>query len=131
MARLIDADAMIAEFKKQYCTDCENYGGVKCRACWVDDAMCMIEDAPTLDAIPVSKLIDLRDYLYEHDSIFMDGLGRLNAMIGRYKKTQEGMAHWIDDADCYLCSRCGYESNNPNKERFGAYRCPHCLAEMN
>ena len=51
MARLIDADKRIAEIKKQYCTDCENYGGVKCRACWVDDAMCLIDDATTVDAV--------------------------------------------------------------------------------
>ena len=55
MARLIDADKRIAEIKKQYCTDCENYGGVKCRACWVDDAMCLIDDATTVDAVPVVR----------------------------------------------------------------------------
>ena len=55
MARLTDADKRIAEIKKQYCTDCENYGGVKCRACWVDDAMRLIDDATTVDAVEVVR----------------------------------------------------------------------------
>ena len=54
MARLIDADKRIAEIKKIYCDGCDNYGGVKCRACWVDDAMCLIDDATTVDAVELT-----------------------------------------------------------------------------
>lgn len=43
----------------------------------------------------------------------------------------ETIAYWIDNADSYICSACGYESNNPNKEKHGAYVCPNCRAEMN
>lgn len=39
-------------------------------------------------------------------------------------------AHWIDNADSYICSQCGYECNNPNNERYGAAVCPRCLAEI-
>lgn len=31
--RLIDANARIEEIKKAYCTGCESYGGIRCRAC--------------------------------------------------------------------------------------------------
>ena len=55
MARLIDADKRIAEFKKIYCDGCDNYGGVRCRACLVDDAICLIDDAPTVDAVEVVR----------------------------------------------------------------------------
>ena len=58
MARLIDADKRIAEIKKLYCDGCDNYGGAKCRACWVDDAMCLIEDATTVDAVEVVRCKD-------------------------------------------------------------------------
>lgn len=58
MARLIDADKRIQEIKKIYCTGCDNYGGAKCRACWVDDAMCLIDDATTVDAVPVVRCRD-------------------------------------------------------------------------
>lgn len=55
MARLIDADKRIAEIKKIYCDGCDNYDGVRCRACWVDDAICLIDDATTVDAVPVVR----------------------------------------------------------------------------
>ena len=51
--RLIDANARIEEIKKAHCTNCENYGGVRCRACWGDDAIGLIDDAPTVDAVEV------------------------------------------------------------------------------
>lgn len=58
MARVIDADKRIAEIKKIYCDGCDNYGGVKCRACWVDDAVCLIDDATTVDAVEVVRCRD-------------------------------------------------------------------------
>ena len=51
--RLIDADTRIEEIKKAHCVGCDNYGGVKCRACWVDDAIGLIDDAPTVEAVEV------------------------------------------------------------------------------
>ena len=63
MARLIDADKQIAEIKKTYCDGCDNYGGAKCRACWVDDAMCLIDDAPTVDAVEVVRCQDCKWYM--------------------------------------------------------------------
>ena len=70
MARLIDADKRIAEIKKLYCDGCDNYGGVRCRACWVDDAMCLIDDATTVDAVPVVRCRDCKhrgtDYCIFH-----------------------------------------------------------------
>ena len=34
-----------------------------------------------------------------------------------------GMAHWIDNADSYICPICRFETNNPN--RFYG-KCPKC-----
>lgn len=62
MSRLIDADALIEEALTEGA-----YGYV--------DAL-QIENAPTVDAVPVSELEKLRDYLYAEDLIFMRGLGR-------------------------------------------------------
>jgi hypothetical protein len=60
--RLIDANARIEEIKKAYCHNCENYcenyGGVKCRACWVDYAIGLIDDAPTVEAVEVVRCKD-------------------------------------------------------------------------
>ena len=42
----------------------------------------------------------------------------------------KNIAHWIDNADSYICSHCGYETNNPNKEALGPSVCPRCFAKM-
>lgn len=60
MARYIDADALIENIKRVYCTDCNNYNKVRCRACGTDDAMTMIEDAPTADVVEVVRCKDCR-----------------------------------------------------------------------
>ena len=51
--RLIDADAEIEAIKKYVCQDCESYNGIRCRACWADDLISWIEDAPKVDAVEV------------------------------------------------------------------------------
>lgn len=33
------------------------------------------------------------------------------------------MAHWIDNADSYICPVCRFEVNNPNRHHG---RCPKC-----
>ena len=45
--RLIDADALIEDIKRVYCTECNSYNGVRCKACGTGDAVDMIDDAPT------------------------------------------------------------------------------------
>ena len=58
--RLIDADKLITYIREWYCKDCEKLMGVKrgkvckvyeigdapCRACWVDDMIDEIDNAP-------------------------------------------------------------------------------------
>ena len=64
MSRLIDADARIEEIKKANCTGCDNYHGIKCRACWVDDAISLIDDAPAVDAVEVVRCKDCKHCIY-------------------------------------------------------------------
>lgn len=44
MSEFIDREKAIAKIKAAYCCDCNNYGGVKCRACQLMDAMDVLED---------------------------------------------------------------------------------------
>lgn len=67
--RLIDADALLDEAMDRYCKECEKRKGIKngkwriiyeigeapCRACEVDDMKAELEDAPTIDAVPVIR----------------------------------------------------------------------------
>ena len=43
----------------------------------------LVTNAPTVDAVPVSELKKLRDYLYAEDLIFMRGLAKLNKLIAQ------------------------------------------------
>lgn len=43
----------------------------------------MIMEMPLSAAVPVSELRKLRDDLYEHDQITVDGVMKLNALIAR------------------------------------------------
>ena len=69
--RLIDVNARIEEIRKAHCTNCDNYDGVRCRSCWVDDGIGFLEDAPTVDAVEVPdkkllRAIKLLIKQYEH-----------------------------------------------------------------
>lgn len=55
MPRHIDADALIEDIKRIYCTDCNNYNEIRCRACGTEDALRMIDDAPTADVVPKAE----------------------------------------------------------------------------
>ncbi len=46
-------DAVIKKIKEIYCTDCNNYDEVRCRACQIDDALNCIDDFPVADVAPV------------------------------------------------------------------------------
>ena len=75
MARLIDADKF------------EFYTCVNKSSDYVDGVQSVLEaidSAPTVDAVPVSELKKLRDYLYAEDLIFMRGLAELNKLIAKY-----------------------------------------------
>lgn len=65
--RLTDADALLAEYDRQH----EGEPG---------KARKLIEDAPTVDAVPLSELIELRDRL-----ITRGGLRDLNVLIAKYE----------------------------------------------
>lgn len=74
--RLIDADALLAEYDRQH----EGEPG---------KARKLIEDAPTVAAVPVSELLSLRDNLYEDNLITMRGLRDLNMLIAKYEGGKE------------------------------------------
>ena len=96
MARLIDAKALMDAFRtymaerfdREKCISEEN-----CKTC---DRSCLwrsvVSVAPTVDAVPVSELEKLRDYLYAEDLIFMRGLAELNKLIANCGAKMDGGA---------------------------------------
>ena len=73
MARLIDADKLL--------TNAINISNFKGQIILSAVSTTDIIAAPTVDAVPVSELEKLRDYLYAEDLIFMRGLAELNKLI--------------------------------------------------
>jgi hypothetical protein len=56
MARYINEDEFIAWVKEHWCADCQNDNGLRCRACWIDDAIDIVEEAPEVDVVPRTEL---------------------------------------------------------------------------
>lgn len=57
MSDYISREAFIADCEGRYCAHCKEQGedanGVICRACWVDDMLSEVLDAPAADVEPV------------------------------------------------------------------------------
>ena len=53
----------------------------------------MVDKCPSINAVPIEELEHLRNELYEHDLITMEGLKRLNMLIGEYTTTHNGRAN--------------------------------------
>lgn len=56
MARYINEDEFVAWVKEHWCADCQNDNGLRCRACWIDDAIDIVEEAPEADVVPKSEV---------------------------------------------------------------------------
>lgn len=54
---LIDRDALMFDTEERYCTGCDSYRGLRCRACWVDDMHGELVDAPVV--IPAERSGDV------------------------------------------------------------------------
>ena len=46
----------------------------------------------TRNVVPVSELVALRNWLYEHDQVTMRGLWQLNRLIAKYGGYDDGEA---------------------------------------
>ena len=56
MPRYINEDEFVAWVKQHWCSDCNNDNGLRCRACWLDDAIDIVEEAPEADVAPRSEV---------------------------------------------------------------------------
>lgn len=104
--RLIDADALIDDAFDKYCKDCEKRKGIKdgkwriiyevgeapCRACDVDDMIDELENAPTVDAVPVVRCKDCK-HRRVHKSWFECELDSADPY-------DQGRTSWDDDWFC-------------------------------
>ena len=89
----ISRPEFIASCEGRYCAPCKEQGkdhnGVQCRACWVDDMLGEVLDAPTADMEPVRH--------------------------GRWKRCFED---WRQQIEGDKCSLCGFEYYGTGISRF-------------
>ena len=90
MTECVEREATIKRIKEVYCVGCNSYNGVRCRACGTGDAIDIIVDAPAADVALIEALERLRDELCEQDLITMEGLRKLNTLIGKYTTVHDG-----------------------------------------
>ena len=57
MDDLISREAALKAIKA-YCNGCDNYNGVRCRACNFDDAMIAVDSVSAVDAVEVVRCKD-------------------------------------------------------------------------
>ena len=60
MARYINEDEFVEWVKEHWCADCQNDNGLRCRVCWIDDAIDIVEEAPEADVVPRIELDAMR-----------------------------------------------------------------------
>ena len=88
----IDREALVEWLKRIPLKDLSDGRGL-CRVIMEDDFKKAIKNMPKgiiVDAVPVSELKKLRDYLYAEDLIFMRGLAELNKLIAKHGGTKAG-----------------------------------------
>lgn len=69
--RLIDADELKIYISTTFCDTCKRDKGV-CSSCAFDDVFIAIEDAPTIDAVPVVRCKDCRHRHEYRNSEYID-----------------------------------------------------------
>ena len=53
----------------------------------------MVDKCPSINAVPIEELEHLRNELYEHDLITIEGLKQLNTLIKKYTTAHNGGAN--------------------------------------
>ena len=83
-------------------------------------------ELPTANVAPIEALERLRDELYEQDLITMEGLKRLNTLIGKYTTARDGglaMAEYIDREE-YCEKHCRCSNEYCDKESCPIWKAP-------
>lgn len=99
--RLIDADNALELFRAEYQnTESLIKQGEKqldsLAEGYTEAAAIIKHISLTVDAVPVSELLNLRDELYEKDQITMRGLEKLNRLIAAYSSQLKQQEHPIE-----------------------------------
>ena len=65
MTEYIERESLMRRIKEIHCAECDNYHGVRCRACWVDDTLGYIDSEPPADVAPVRHGWGVHEHISE------------------------------------------------------------------
>lgn len=109
MVDCISRPAFIADCEGRYCAPCKEQGkdsnGMKCRACWVDDMLGEVMDAPAADVEPVRR-------------------GRWMDIPNAYVSVASKNGAYLENATA--CSECLKVNPSAYKTNY----CPNCGTKM-
>ena len=122
MSEYIDREKLIADIKNRYCKPCENegrdYKHTKCRACWVDDMIDEIENAPTAEVVKHGNpIVKNRHEIYEVYKPFPETIKGVRVYVKEFLFNSHNPVLYCSSCGKRLCSR------------FTDY-CPNCGAKM-
>jgi hypothetical protein len=86
VAEYINRNELLEMMQKGYCGTCNNYSGILCRSCLMDDALRDIEDAPAADVVEVVRCKDCKHWSGEDtkDYLFGERWGECHRPFGSY-----------------------------------------------
>ena len=94
MGEYIDRDAFKESVEERYCLPCKeegkDYNGCRCRACWVDDMLDEVIDAPAADVEKMSDGYHTFADLYEQRLILSSALAKNNPHAWKSKRHDDG-----------------------------------------
>ena len=90
MQEYIEKEALVLDLDRRHDFLEEMHGGCDQYTMGFLEAVLRVENFLSADAVPVSELEELRDYLYAEDLIFMRGLAKLNKLIANHGGTKTG-----------------------------------------
>lgn len=148
MSEFIDREKAIANIKAAYCCGCEDYNGVRCRACQIMDAMDVLEDEPAVvqDAQRWRKTADDPPKMEDTDPrsttvlTVQVGIGFATAWewnivadfpeefpvwmpMPKLPGERPKKLYWREQANTAICPVCGYECDDDYYlDKF----CPGC-----
>ena len=100
MDEYISREETIKRIKECYCTGCNSYNGVRCRACGTGDAIDMIEDTTAADVAPVVRCKGCKHYdMGVCLKIYSDGNAHPEAWQSRKPEDFCSYGERKDDAD--------------------------------
>ena len=101
--RLIDAELWAESIQKEFCDGCDNYGGVRCSCCKVEDILVALEEAPNIEAKPVVHAHWIEKWTEESGhELICSNCGEYALMNGEF----------YSDASKY-CPYCGVTMDEP------------------